>query len=101
MAKLALVLLAGLIVLCCVAVVAQKDNTEKTLTGSSNVVQDIKQSVEQTADGLDEAIEQVNEAAEEAVAEASQVVEEAAEDMQTGYEMTAQDISDAVSSETE
>ena len=101
MAKLALVLLAGLIVICCVAVVLQQVNVEKKVGQEPNVVEDVKQSVEQTVGGIDDAVGQANEMAEEVVAEASQVVEEAAGDMQDGYEITVQDINNAVNSETE
>ena len=101
MAKLALVLLAGLIVICCVAVVLQQVNVENQVGQDPNVLDDVNQSVEQTVEGIDDAIEQANEMAEEAVAEVGQIVEEAAEDIQAGAEMTVEDINNAVNSETE
>ena len=82
---LALVLLAALIVVSCVAMVAQKGHTQNALTGNSDVVQDIRHSVEQTVDGLDEAVEQ-----------ASDVVEQVADDVQNGAELTMQDIEQAL-----
>jgi len=100
-AKFALALLVALIVLCCIAVMLQQINVEKQVGQEPNVVEDVKQSVEQTVDGIDDAIEQANEMAAEAVEGASEVVEQAAEGIETGYELTVQDINNAVSSETE
>ena len=46
MYKLALVLLAGLIVVCCIAVVLQQVNVENQVGQEPNVLEDVKQSVE-------------------------------------------------------
>jgi hypothetical protein len=97
MKKLASVLLAGLIVIIIAAVCLQQSNVEKTSSGDGNIVDNVKQTWENTS----QTVEDANEVVEEAIVEAKAGAEQAAEDMQTGYEMTVQDINNAVSSETE